>query len=61
MGIKDFPKYVKEVLEKVNSIIIEKKFITERELEILINKLIHRHFNIILLILTYSKIEVLIK
>ena len=40
MGIKNCEKYLNEIIEKTRSIIIEKKFISEQELEYIINETI---------------------
>ncbi len=40
MGIKNCEKYLNEIIEKTRSIIIEKKFISEQELEFIINETI---------------------
>jgi len=41
MGIKNINNYLDEILAQVHSIIINKKFITEKELEDLINRIIN--------------------
>jgi len=41
MGIKNYIDHIDEIIKKVHSIITEKKFITERELENIIKKIVY--------------------
>jgi len=40
LGFKNYEKYIKEILDTTHTVITKKKYITEKELEKLINELI---------------------
>ena len=39
LNLKNCEKYLSEIIEKTRSIVIEKKFVSEQELEFIINKI----------------------